>query len=212
MTDKTGAIFLDRDGVINENRDDHVKSWDEFRFTPDALQSIRELTQLGLPIFVVTNQAIISRRLATLETLNDIHGRMLNAISACGGRISKVYYCPHDSHEHCNCRKPAPGMLIQAADEFHIDLSQSFLIGDAWTDISAAIQVESQGILILKGRGPTQFATCRKEFGDTFWAASDLSQATLMIQSALSGKKVAIEEQVWRALDTQLRSGEFAMT
>lgn len=212
MTDKTGAIFLDRDGVINENRDDHVKSWDEFRFLPEALQSIRELALLGLPIFIVTNQAIISRRLATLDTLNDIHTRMLDAINACGGRITKVYYCPHDSHERCDCRKPAPGMLLQAAEEFNIDLSQSYLIGDACTDIGAAIKVSAQGILVLKGRGPMQFAACRNEYGDKFWAASDLNQATSMIQSAISGKRVTIEEQTWRALDMKLRPAECAVT
>ncbi len=211
MTGKTGAIFLDRDGVINENRDDHVKSWNEFLFTPDALRSICELTLLGLPIFVVTNQAIISRRLATLDTLNDIHTLMLTAIRASGGRITKIYYCPHDSHENCNCRKPAPGMLLQAAEEFNIDLSQSFLIGDAWTDVGAAIKVQAQGILLLKGRGPNQFAACRSRFGDKFWAADDLSQAISMIKAALGGKTVITEEYVWQALDMKLGSIEPAM-
>jgi D-glycero-D-manno-heptose 1,7-bisphosphate phosphatase len=201
MTGKTGAIFLDRDGVINENRLDHVKCWDEFQFNSGALESIRELTLIGLPIFVVTNQAIISRRQATLETLTDIHVRMQAAISASGGHITRVYYCPHDSHENCSCRKPAPGMLLQAAQDFNIDLSRSFLVGDACTDIAAAIKAGAQGILLLTGRGPNQFADCWKHFGEDFWAAADLRAATALIKDALDGKSIASVERMRRAFD-----------
>src|SRR5690242_6879774 len=124
ITEKIGAIFLDRDGVINENRSDHVKSWDEFEFIPGALESIARLTETGLPIFVVTNQAAVNRGLMSVETLNDIHERMKAAIRAAGGLITGVYYCPHDNHEACDCRKPGAGMLRQAAQDFPIDLSK----------------------------------------------------------------------------------------
>ncbi|MBZ0286281.1 MAG: D-glycero-beta-D-manno-heptose 1,7-bisphosphate 7-phosphatase, partial [Anaerolineae bacterium] len=153
MSQKVGAIFLDRDGVINENRTDHVKSWDEFEFIPGALESIQHLTETGLPIFVVTNQAAISRGLMSIETLNDIHDRMKDAIRQAGGQITHVYYCPHDNHEDCDCRKPGSGMLRQAAKDFPIDLSKSFLVGDAWTDVAAGVSAGARSILLMTGRG-----------------------------------------------------------
>src|SRR4051812_8525293 len=116
MSNKPGAIFLDRDGVINENRADHVKTWDEFSFIPGVLDSLRDLTETGLRIFVVTNQGAISRGLMTRETLNDIHNRMMMHVFEAGGEITHVYHCPHDGHEDCDCRKPKSGMLLRAAE------------------------------------------------------------------------------------------------
>ena len=168
MNGKTGAIFLDRDGVINDNRTDHVKSWDEFKFIPGALESIRELTQTGLPIFVITNQAAVNRGLMTLDTLEDIHRRMKTAIYEAGGEITQVYHCPHDNHEACNCRKPASGMLLRAAEEYNIDLTRSFLVGDAWTDVAAGIGAGARSILLMTGRGRWNFVTCWHRFGLEF--------------------------------------------
>jgi D-glycero-D-manno-heptose 1,7-bisphosphate phosphatase len=187
MMNKTGAIFLDRDGVINQNSNDHVKSWDEFHFIPGALQSIRELTGTGLPIFVVTNQAAVNRRLMTVDTLNDIHDRMQAAIIQTGGKIIKVYHCPHDADEQCGCRKPASGMLLQAAAEFTIDLSKSFMVGDAWTDIAAAVGVGACAILLMTGRGRWNFVPAFDRFGINFSAAYDLAEAAHMIKEALDG-------------------------
>lgn len=187
MMNKTGAIFLDRDGVINQNSHDHVKSWDEFHFIPGALQSIRELTGTGLPIFVVTNQAAVNRRLMTVDTLNDIHDRMQAAITRAGGQIAKVYYCPHDNDERCDCRKPASGMLLQTAAEFTIDLSKSFMVGDAWTDVAAAVGVGARAILLMTGRGRWNFVPAWEQFGPNFSVAYDLAEATHMIKEALDG-------------------------
>ena len=145
----TGAIFLDRDGVINENRPDHVKCWDEFDWLPGVLPSIQRLSQTGLPIFIVTNQAMINRGLVPEATLHDIHHRMVATVQQAGGHIDKVYYCPHDPQENCSCRKPKPGMLKQAALEFGIDLTRSFLVGDAWTDIEAGLTVGTSSILVM---------------------------------------------------------------
>jgi D-glycero-D-manno-heptose 1,7-bisphosphate phosphatase len=192
-----GAIFLDRDGVINENRSDHVKSWNEFSFIPGVLGSIRELTALGLPIFVITNQAAVNRGLMTIETLNDIHRRMKASIYETGGEITKIYYCPHDQHEECNCRKPAAGMLLQAAAEYGIDLTKSFLVGDAWTDIAAGVNVGAKSILLMTGRGSWNFVPCWHRFGLNFTAACDLADATMMIKEALRGHSTTRGEQVW---------------
>ncbi len=185
----TGALFLDRDGVINENRPDHVKCWDEFEFLPGALESIKRLSQTNLPIFVVTNQAVVNRGQLSEATLTDIHDRMLAAVRRAGGHIDKIYYCPHDKHERCACRKPAPGMLKQAAQEFGIDLTRSFIVGDAWTDVEAGHAVGARSILVMTGRGRSQgnFAKCLMDYPVGFGAACDLADATTMILDALEG-------------------------
>ncbi len=208
MSGKTGAIFLDRDGVINENRADHVKSWDEFKFIPGALESIRELTATGLPIFVVTNQAAVSRGLISIEALDDVHDRMQSAICEAGGHITHVYHCPHESHENCNCRKPESGMLLQAAEEYDIDLTQSFLVGDAWTDIGAGLRVGTQCILLMTGRGRWNFVPCWHRFGLEFAAACDLADATGMIKEALQGHVMPSTDRLRSAFHMALRPEE----
>lgn len=187
MPVKTGAIFLDRDGVINQNRVDHVKNWAEFEFVPGALESIRALTETGLPIFVVTNQAVINRGLLTHEALNEIHQRMVLEVKRAGGCITQVYYCPHDNHEACTCRKPEPGMLLQAAAEHNLDLCQCFMVGDAWTDVAASVAVNARGILVLSGRGRWNFVPSWNRFGLEFSAACDLEDAVHMIKESLRG-------------------------
>jgi D-glycero-D-manno-heptose 1,7-bisphosphate phosphatase len=147
------AIFLDRDGVIGENRADHVKSWEEFRFLPGALDALRWLRLAGFRTFVVTNQAIINRGVVAAQVVEEIHTRMLLCIGWHGGQIDDVRYCPHDYGEQCECRKPQPGMLRQLADQWHVDLSRSYMIGDAWTDIAAGRAVNCRSILVRTGRG-----------------------------------------------------------
>lgn len=149
----TRAIFLDRDGVINENRDDHVKCWEEFHFIPGALQALRMLRRLGLPIFVITNQAVINRGLMAPSVLEDIHRRMVQQIHRHGGAVHDIRHCPHDNHEDCSCRKPRPGMLLDLAARWNIDLSHSYLIGDAWTDIAAGHAARCRCIMVQTGRG-----------------------------------------------------------
>ncbi len=109
------AVFLDRDGVISENLADHVKSWEEFRFIPGALDALRWLHQAGFRTFVVTNQAIVNRGVVSAQVVEDIHARMLAQVVQHGGFIDDICYCPHDYHENCECRKPQPGMLTQLA-------------------------------------------------------------------------------------------------
>jgi D-glycero-D-manno-heptose 1,7-bisphosphate phosphatase len=147
------AIFLDRDGVINENLPDHVRSWEAFRFLPGALAAIRTLAELQAPVFVVTNQAVIGRRLMSRECLDDIHERMLSHIRRAGGEIAEVLYCPHEPEVRCRCRKPAPGMLLSAAAQFDVDLPRSVLVGDALSDVLAGQRAGCRTILVQTGRG-----------------------------------------------------------
>lgn len=152
------AIFLDRDGVINQNRSDYVKSWAEFDFLPGVLEALRCLTQLGWPIIVVSNQSAIGRGLLTPPAVDEIHERMVDAIRRAGGRVDAVLYCPHHPDARCLCRKPQPGLLWEAQARFHLDLARSFLVGDAESDMLAALAVGSRPILVKSGRGMEQLA------------------------------------------------------
>lgn len=204
----TGAIFLDRDGVINVNRSDHVKSWDEFEFIPGALETLRRLSMLNMPIFIVTNQAIVNRKIVTAAVIEDIHQQMVEKITQAGGQITKVYYCPHDSHEQCECRKPAPGMLKKAALEFGIDLTRSFIVGDAWTDVQAGLAVDAQSILVMTGRGKQYFHNCLSQYVLRVGAACDLTDAADIITSALQGTHVDTTPRLRRSFHMALRPEE----
>jgi D-glycero-D-manno-heptose 1,7-bisphosphate phosphatase len=188
------AILLDRDGVICENRSDHVKSWDEFRFLPGAKNSLAALSRLGLPIIVVTNQAIVGRRMVPASVVDDIHRRMMAQVEAFGGRIDRVVYCPHRPEDRCACRKPEPGMLLQVADEMGIDLSRSYLVGDAATDLMAGQRVGCQSYLVLTGRGLQQLVPALRSV-DQFTITRNLMGATTHIVKA--ELRIFDETEVW---------------
>ena len=105
------TAFLDRDGVINVNRSDHVLRWSEFVFVPGTLDALRRLHEAGWRVIVITNQSVVNRRLVTASTVESIHEQMIAAVEASGGKIHGVYYCPHEHNEGCACRKPEPGLL-----------------------------------------------------------------------------------------------------
>lgn len=150
------AIFLDRDGVINVNRPDHVKHWDEFVFLPRTLDALRRTALADFLVIIATNQAAIHRQMVEEATVRDIHARMMTAIERAGGCVHGVYYCPHRPDENCDCRKPKPGMYRNAARDFGIDLTRSYVVGDARADIDAAHAIGAQPILVLSGRGCDQ--------------------------------------------------------
>jgi histidinol-phosphate phosphatase family protein len=153
------AVFVDRDGVICHNRSDHVKNWEEFVFLPGAVEAMVRLARLDVPIVVVTNQAVINRGLVPAKVVEEINDRMVREIEAAGGRIDRVVYCPHRPDEHCSCRKPQPGMLLMAAQDLGLDLGQSYLIGDAATDMQAGQAVGCHCYMVLTGRGRRQLAS-----------------------------------------------------
>jgi len=133
------AVFLDRDGVINRKAPEgrYISRWAEMRFLPDVFSSVLHLQQLGFKIIIVTNQRGVALRRVSLADLEDIHARMKTRFAQSGVSISAIYFCPHDISENCLCRKPKPGMLIQAAADHALDLSSSWMIGDASSDIRA---------------------------------------------------------------------------
>lgn len=162
----TGAIFLDRDGVLIENRPDYVKAWEEVEVFPHTFTAMRKLAQTGRPIVMVTNQSAVGRGIITAGFVDEIHRRLIAEVEANGGRIDAVYFCPHHPQETCDCRKPLPGMLLQAAREHNLDLNASFLVGDAVSDIETARAVGTQGVLVRTGRGEEQAALLTAEHGN----------------------------------------------
>lgn len=153
-TELPAAIFLDRDGVINENRDGaYVTSWEQFRFLPGALEAVVSLSRAGLPVIVVTNQSGIGRGHMSEAALVQVHRRMTDAIAAQGGRITAIMYCPHAPDDGCGCRKPRPGMLQQAAAQLELDLARCVFVGDHLTDVQAAVAAGCRPILVESGRG-----------------------------------------------------------
>jgi D-glycero-D-manno-heptose 1,7-bisphosphate phosphatase len=199
------AIFLDRDGVICENRPDHVKGWHEFRFLPGAKYSLAALSRLDLPIIVVTNQAIVGRGIVPASVVDDIHRRMVAEVEAYGGRIDRVVYCPHRPEDRCGCRKPEPGMLLQVADEMGIDLSQSYLVGDAATDLMAGQLVGCQLLFVLTGRGLQQLLPTFQAVS-CFAVTRNLVGATTHIIQAELGLLNETEERILASLSYPLPS------
>lgn len=180
---KRPAVFLDRDGVINENRDDYVKSWGELRFLPGIFGALQRLRHSNYRVVLVTNQSAVGRGLITHQAAAEINRRVVAEIKAQGGRIDATYFCPHHPDAACACRKPAPGMLLQAARELGLNLAQSYLIGDAVSDLAAASAVEAQGIMVLTGRGRTEL-TRIAALGASRWpVAADLAGALAYIPS-----------------------------
>ena len=153
-----GAIFLDRDGVINRRIvGGYVADWSEFQFLPRAIDGIRELASIHAPppIIVISNQAGVGKGVVTLENLVAITERFVAAVRERGGgaHIDAVYYCPHTPSAECACRKPKPGLLLQAASDWGIELRSSVFIGDSSSDAAAARAVGSQPVLIAAAVG-----------------------------------------------------------
>jgi histidinol-phosphate phosphatase family protein len=151
------AIFLDRDGVIIENRSSYVRSWNDVEIYSQALQALARINASPYLIIIITNQSAIGRGILSLELALEINQRLLEAIREAGGRVDAVFMCPHAPEASCDCRKPRPGLLLKAADCLQIDLSQSLMIGDALSDIQAG---QAAGVgktaLVRTGRGSTQ--------------------------------------------------------
>lgn len=183
------AVFLDRDGVIIENREDHVKSWLEVRFLDRALQALKQLAASHFAVVMVTNQGAIGRGVLDHQAACQLNRQIVGEILGHGGRVDASYLCPHHPEAGCSCRKPAPGMLRRAARELGIDLSASWLVGDALTDMEAALAVNARPILVRTGRGVRQEALVREGTVLPLTAVEDLSAAVALILSSPEEKE-----------------------
>ena len=146
-------IVLDRDGTINHDSDQFIKSPDEWRPIPGSLEAIARLNHAGYRVVVATNQSGIGRGLFDMTTLNAIHDKMHRALAHVGGRVDAIFYCPHTADATCDCRKPKPGLLREAGRRFNADMHGLPVIGDGLRDLQAAESVGSQPMLVLTGKG-----------------------------------------------------------
>jgi len=146
-------VILDRDGVINYDSDQYIKSPGEWKPMPGSLEAIAKLTQAGYKVVIASNQSGIGRGLFDMDTLNAIHDKMHRAVQSLGGRIDAVFYCPHTNESKCSCRKPKPGMFLRIGACFNTDLSEAFVIGDSLRDLQPAASVGARPVLVLTGKG-----------------------------------------------------------
>lgn len=133
------AVFLDRDGVINQKASEgqYVTRWEDFRVLPGVVEGIAQLNRAGLSVIVVTNQRCVANGLISEKELQKLHQKMIEHFAKAGATIDAIYYCPHPVEPACLCRKPAPGMLLEAARAHGLDLAASWMMGDAESDIQA---------------------------------------------------------------------------
>ncbi|KVW97048.1 D-glycero-beta-D-manno-heptose 1,7-bisphosphate 7-phosphatase [Thiobacillus denitrificans] len=151
-------IILDRDGVINFDSDQFIKTPDEWKPIPGSLEAIARLTREGWRVVVATNQSGLARGLFEMATLNAIHTKMHKAVGQAGGRIEAVFYCPHSAEMDCGCRKPKPGLLDEIAVRYGRDLRDVPAVGDSLRDLLAAASVGARPLLVKTGKGEKTLA------------------------------------------------------
>lgn len=178
------AIFLDRDGVIIENREEYVRSWSDVEFFPAALAALRNFSSSPYRIVLVTNQSAVGRGLITLAQAESLNQRITAAVVDNGGRVDGTWMCPHAPQAHCDCRKPRPGLLLQAAEALNLDLSRSFMIGDALSDLQAGRAAGvREAMLVRTGRGRRQAALPEAALLQPFGVFDSLAEALDHISS-----------------------------
>jgi len=153
MHPRPRIVILDRDGVINHDSESYIRSAEQWVPIPRSLEAIALLNQAGWRIAVATNQAGLARGLFDLATLNRIHARMHAMVQRQGGRIDAVFFCPHGEDANCQCRKPRPGMLLEASDRLDFDLAGQPFVGDSLRDLLAAREAGMQSVLVRTGHG-----------------------------------------------------------
>jgi D-glycero-D-manno-heptose 1,7-bisphosphate phosphatase len=156
LNKKQNVVFLDRDGVINRDSPDYIKSWSEFEFLPGSLMALKLLTLNRFTIIIITNQSVIHRKMVSENGLNFIHEMMKKTVQSKGGEIKDIFYCPHIPEDRCDCRKPKPGLIYRAKKTYRIDLDSSYMVGDSAKDIECAINAGcGSAILVKTGNGVT---------------------------------------------------------
>jgi len=146
-------IILDRDGTINEDRDDFVKSPDEWVPIPGSREAIARLNHAGWHTVVATNQSGLARGLFDMATLNAIHAKMNRALTELGGRIDAVFFCPHGPDDGCSCRKPLPGLFTMIGERYGVPLRETYAIGDSLRDLEAGVAAGCAPHLVRTGKG-----------------------------------------------------------
>lgn len=151
-------VILDRDGVINQDRDDFVKSAAEWQPLPGSLEAIALLNQAGFRVVVATNQSGIGRNLFDMQALNAMHDKLHRSLGQIGGRVDAIFFCPHTPDAQCDCRKPKPGLYLDIAQRFNVRLEKATVIGDSLRDLQAAAAVGARCLLVKTGKGEKTLA------------------------------------------------------
>jgi D-glycero-D-manno-heptose 1,7-bisphosphate phosphatase len=172
-------VILDRDGVINYDSPQFIKTPDEWKPIPGSLEAIALLNQHGFRIALATNQSGVGRGLLDMATLNSIHGKMQKALAQVGGRIDALFYCPHAADMNCDCRKPKSGMIDEIARRFGADLHDVPSVGDSLRDLQASEARGAQPILVLTGKG--QATLDKGGLPANTWICADLAEAAQRI-------------------------------
>ncbi len=146
-------IVLDRDGVINFDSDQFIKSPEEWKPIPGSLEAIARLNESGWRVVVASNQSGVGRGLFDMDTLNAINEKMTKALGQVGGRLDAIFFCPHTADSTCECRKPKPGMFLQIAERFNLDMKGMPVVGDSLRDLQAGVAVGGKPYLVLTGKG-----------------------------------------------------------
>jgi D-glycero-D-manno-heptose 1,7-bisphosphate phosphatase len=148
------VVFLDRDGVINFDSSNYIKSWSEFKFIPRSIEAIKELTLKGFNVIVITNQSVINRKMVSGKGLEHIHASMKNEVKSGAGLIKDIFFCPHIPEDDCDCRKPRPGLIFNAQKAYSIDLKDAVMVGDSAKDIECARNAGcGKAVLVKTGNG-----------------------------------------------------------
>jgi D-glycero-D-manno-heptose 1,7-bisphosphate phosphatase len=193
---KRPAVFLDRDGTINEQMG-YINHLSRFVLLPGIAAAIRLLNERDIPVFVVTNQSGLARGYFPPSLLDEVHAKMTEMLATEGAHVDGIYICPHHPEakeeryrEDCDCRKPKPGLFTRAALEHNIDLGASYVVGDRWSDLKGAYACRATGILVLSGygRGDRDYIGPSQEIQPAY-VAEDLVEAVNWIISSLEMEK-----------------------
>lgn len=153
MTPVPKLVILGRDGILNQYREDHVKEPSEWTPVPGAMEAVARLNHAGWHVVIATNQAGIGRGMIDMASLNAVHAHMMRTLALQGGRLDAVFLCPHTPEDHCDCRKPLPGLMLDIGRRYGVDLTQVPLVGDTPRDMLAARAAGCQPHLLRSGRG-----------------------------------------------------------
>jgi D,D-heptose 1,7-bisphosphate phosphatase len=184
------AVFLDRDGVLNKDPPHFAHRLDQLELIPRSGTAVKILNEYGYLVIIISNQSGVARGYYTEKEVSIFNNTLLLKIKEYGGEVDAIYYCPHHPDAKiekyrliCNCRKPEPGMLLQAAEEYNIDLQKSYVVGDKWSDIEAGKNAGCQTILVLTGHGADESLKMKD---DNYPSAADLYEA---VNKYIIGKK-----------------------
>ncbi len=177
------AVFLDRDGTINEQMG-YINHLSRFVLLPQAIPAIRRLNEAGLKVVLVTNQSGAARGYFPASLVDEVHELMQNLLAAGGAHLDGIYTCLHGPDEGCLCRKPRPGLILQAARDLDLDLARSYLVGDRLDDLETAANAGVKGILVLTGygRGEYQYLASTQKVQPVYVAADVLAAAAFILK------------------------------